>query len=127
MSLDGLRIRSNFYDENGGRNVGKMTRSQVKILETNDFLETVYSYDDFGRLAQTSADNHLDIGGGQLGNDIMTTTYNHADWVTQTVRNHTGYESLDIAQSFDYDNFGRVTQKIRIIYTIQKSGIRSMA
>lgn len=107
--LDGTVIRSSFYDENGGINIGKITRSQVKILGAVNDLETVYQYDSFGRLQQTTADNHI-YNMGQQGSDVMTTTYNHDDWVTHSLRHHVGYENLDIAQSFDYDNFGRVTE-----------------
>ncbi len=94
------------YDTGGGINIGKMTQSKVWKLETNTAFTTDYVYDNYGRMQQSTADNHI---GGQ---DISTFTYNQADWTLTSLRKHTGYENLDIGMGYEYDGFGRITKTL---------------
>ena len=87
---DKITLNTNTYDVGGGINIGKMTKSAVRVLGTDNLLVTDYVYDSFGRLAQNTTQNHIN------GQDMTTFTYNHADWTTTTLRQHTGYENLSI-------------------------------
>lgn len=110
-------ISENRYDNDGVTsdpiNIGRINQSKTLIIDSDPitYLTTDYSYDDYGRLHQTTKDNHI---GGQ---DQVIHTYNDADWMTQNQRLHDsnasyGNENLDIIQNYEYDIFGRQTKNI---------------
>lgn len=83
--------------------------TKAKVLEPGgmlgDWLTTTFDYDDFGRVTVTRADNLFFDG-----SDVTATSYNAADWTTNSVRYHangTG-ESHVIFYEYDYDDRGRL-------------------
>ena len=102
--LNGQEIFSSHYDAGPPINIGKVVATEAKILGVNDSITTDYQYDAYGRPSLVTASNHL---GGQ---DIVTTEYNHADWVLNIARQHTSdFDSIDITKTNSYDDYGRVT------------------
>lgn len=85
--------------------MGKVVSAQAKVLNGTKMLKTDYTYDGYGRLLKLRVDNHLD------GQDLTTNTYNHADWLLGSAREHLAWgKPLTIVKTHTYDGFGRRTQ-----------------
>ena len=85
---------------------GQVTVTRAKVLgTTNTWLNTAYFYDEYGRVIQTQADNHL---GGQ---EITHNEYDFVGALLKTERQHTapGKPNIDIAERYEYDHTRRLT------------------
>jgi RHS repeat-associated protein len=99
-----------FYDGYNGSTTnadpiykGKLTREWKKTLEdaapNSSATDITYTYDSYGRVAQTTMINHL----GAI--ETTTTTYDNADLVLETI--HTAYGKTD-RRTHSYDTQGRL-------------------
>lgn len=71
------------YDFIGGAPAiykGKVRRTETRILGTPDWLKTVFTYDDHGRVSKSESNHHQNIGNLQA--EIMTFSYDLADNIT---------------------------------------------
>ncbi|MEM7375661.1 MAG: DUF6443 domain-containing protein, partial [Bacteroidota bacterium] len=95
------------------RTKGMITGVKITVLADNtnmpDWLETVTFYDDFGRVMQTQASNHLG------GKDLSTFSYNYAGELLFSKMIHEGFDhlvgpgqnferSVSISKAFRYDH-----------------------
>ena len=88
--------------------INQVTGTLVWNLDKSEYYVTVNYYDEYRRIIQTIAENHLS------GIDILTTQYDFVGKVTQTKLTHTIDASLDpveknIWEFYDYDHAGRLT------------------
>ncbi len=114
-SLDGpegpsTNIIENTYDNNFGASNsafnGKLSTQRVRVLGTNDWLSTDFTYDAFGRVVAQAADNYVN------GSDDISTSYDNADNIKNIMREHTSsyVPSLDISTTNIIDHAFRVTR-----------------
>ncbi|MEM1318666.1 MAG: RHS repeat-associated core domain-containing protein [Bacteroidota bacterium] len=99
------------YDQGVGATIGKLVSFREVILNPDgtygDELHTEYQYDDFGRLINTIADNHLG------GVEITGTSYDNADKVlTKTMNHSTSSETASLLESYGFDNGGRQSSTV---------------
>ncbi|WP_020529773.1 DUF6443 domain-containing protein [Flexithrix dorotheae] len=87
---------------------GMMTGSRVRVIGTNDWINTVTFYDKRGRVIQTQSDNLLG------GEEILTTQYDFAGRARATYLHHTNtgtnYTDLKILKTFVFDHAGRIKE-----------------
>ncbi len=106
-SESGNTISAQRYDEGGiPINIGKLTSSSIWVLNgnnPNEELVTTFDYDSYGRVGETTSENHVG------GLDVVTNSYNDLDWMLGMTRAHSSSftSSLNIAQQYTYDVFGR--------------------
>jgi len=89
---------------------GKVRKSETRILGTSDWLQTVFTYDDYGRVAISESNHHQNLGNTQA--DVINFTYDFADNVTFQSRTHeytSGYTTI-IDERMVYDHSGRLTK-----------------
>ena len=86
-----------------------ITASKTYILDhtgdiAQDYLLTVNYYDEYGRVIQTSADNH------KGGLDIISNKYNFAGELLETKHEHTiiGTDTNVLDKYMTYDHAGRL-------------------
>ena len=90
---------------------GMVTGTRSIVTETTELspvidnkLLSVNRYDKYGRLIQTTADNHLG------GKNITSIKYNFTGQILKTKDNHINTSaSVDVNQRNEYDNGGRLT------------------
>ncbi len=90
---------------------GMVTGTRSKVTETTELspvidnkLLSVNRYDKYGRLIQTTADNHLG------GKNITSIKYNFTGQILKTKDNHINTSAtVDVNQRNEYDNGGRLT------------------
>ncbi|MEM1321370.1 MAG: RHS repeat-associated core domain-containing protein [Bacteroidota bacterium] len=108
QTTNGNLVINNTYDSAPGASLGKLATSAVAILggaNNGSMLNTIYTYDHLGRVLTTTADNHL-----SNGSDIVTNSYDSGtDRITHYTRRHTGYESIRLVESYDFDHSKRMT------------------
>ncbi|MEM6799773.1 MAG: DUF6443 domain-containing protein [Bacteroidota bacterium] len=100
------------------RTKGMTSGTQVRILESNDWLWTLTYYDEYGKEIQTQSDHHK-------GKDLISQQLNFAGEILKTVEKHNGPQGqVQIIQEFCYDHQGRlirnthqVDQEPKIILT----------
>jgi hypothetical protein len=88
--------------------LGKVRRSETRILGTPDWLQTSFTYDTHGRVSLSESNHHLNIGNLQA--DSLTFQYDYADNITYQRRAHhlTDGRSTTILEKMAYDHSGRL-------------------
>ena len=82
---------------------GQVTGSKVRILGTNDFINTINYYDDRYRIIQTISRNHMG------GHDKISSEYDFANRLTKTVQEHSSTtENVKVFKEFTYDHASRL-------------------
>lgn len=84
---------------------GLLTSNQTRVLNTNDWITTLYGYDAKGRLIWSGSYNsYLNT------RDVVETTYDFLGRVVETVTTHTKASNAAITttERFTYDHAGRV-------------------
>jgi RHS repeat-associated protein len=87
---------------------GKVCESRSRILNGgNEWLETNFTYDDYGRVSNTVGNNHLDL---TVGSDNSTLYYDWADNTTVVRRTHKDSfgATTVIKDRMTYDHSGRL-------------------
>lgn len=118
----GYDYQTNLAGEPSSRSVkikGLVTGTRVKVLPTTETLAkpmalTVNYYDDYGRVVQTVADNHLE----DTSKEITHTAYNFAGQPVKTVMEHRVGNTAarqTLTTTLAYDHQGRLlTEKMKI-------------
>ena len=102
----GSMVTENIYGENTNSqiNTGKMVATKAKVLGSQPaaFAQSLFTYDDFGRIERQHDFHHL-------GSDVYNRSYNHADWQLEESRTHNknGSPQLSLLTKQGYDGFGR--------------------
>lgn len=87
---------------------GLFTGSKVNILGSSIYLLTVNYYDEFARLRETIAQNHVN------GIDRIINTYSFNNELTNTTRTHnSSTATVMIANRYTYDHMGRKKQSFQ--------------
>ncbi len=97
---------------------GLPTVSKVKVLKTNDWINTVTYYDDKGRLVYLYSENEY-----LQTIDIVETKLDFVGKILETTTTHkkTGHDDIVTVSVFEYDHSGRLlTQKQKINDQSQK-------
>ena len=82
---------------------GQVTGGKVRILGTNDFINTINYYDDRYRIIQTISGNHLG------GYDKTSSEYDFANRLTKIVQEHSSTtENAKVLREFAYDHASRL-------------------
>ncbi len=88
--------------------LGKVRRSETRILGTTDWLQSTFFYDTHGRVALSESNHHLNIGDWQA--ETVTFKYDYADNITYQNRVHklADGRSTTILEKMAYDHSGRL-------------------
>ncbi|MEL7124080.1 MAG: hypothetical protein AAFO07_31870, partial [Bacteroidota bacterium] len=105
-------LTKSFYDGDGIPSPtdiykGKLNRSEVKILGTNEWLISKSSYESYGRLEKVESNHHLNLTNSQA--EVINYTYDFADNMLTQNRMHTmSSGSTTILDEMYYDATGRL-------------------
>lgn len=98
------RLSSNLYGSIGILK-GKLVGTRRTILGTNDTLIVNHDYDAYGRVDETTGNNHLHEG---TDAEMILYTYDFADNTISDKRTHKAFgETQQIDQRWTYDHSGR--------------------
>ena len=91
---------------------GQVTGTKVKILGTDQWINTVTHYDDRYRVIQTVSTNEY------LGVNTRTSQlYNFPGWLLETYKSQTrGSKTLGLRQRYSYDHAGRLLRGYHELY-----------
>jgi len=107
-----------FYGNTFGRpssnqrqeNIDIVTASKINTTGSQNMLLNVSYFDEYGRLAQSKAQNHIS------GTDISDYTYNFNGQLVSMVRVHAALDvSTRISSNYSYDNMGRQLKTMKSI------------
>ena len=109
-------LTKNYYDgydfSQGAPEIylGKLRRSDVKILGTNDWLTAFNFYDSYGRVSSTQSNHHLNLSYQQA--ERVAFTYDFADNLTRQYRVHTRADGSNttILDETYFDHSGRMIE-----------------
>lgn len=101
-----------YEDEAFDRVKGQVTGAKVKILGTDQWINTVTHYDDRYRVIQTVSTNTY------LGVTTRTSQlYNFPGWLLETYKSQTrGSKTLGLRQRYSYDHAGRLLRGYHELY-----------
>ena len=101
-----------YEDEAFNRVKGQVTGTKVKILGTDQWINTVTHYDDRYRVIQTVSTNEY------LGVNTRTSQlYNFPGWLLETYKSQTrGSKTLGLRQRYSYDHAGRLLRGYHELY-----------
>jgi RHS repeat-associated protein len=103
-------IRTFEYGETlGGINVGRLKITTGAVFGGPGPAQTIYDYDPYGRVSEQREKYPIS---SFIAEDVFNYSYNHADWLLNEARQHSGYVSRQTATTQVYDNFGRVITRI---------------
>ncbi|MEM9991671.1 MAG: DUF6443 domain-containing protein, partial [Bacteroidota bacterium] len=115
-SINNGLLTETFYDGGFGVDAtispiyyGRVRKTRTSILDgylpTNNFIETTFNYDDFGRTNSTTGNNHVNLANGS---EQMTMQYDFADNVIISTHDQMAHGiTTSIQERTTYDHKGR--------------------
>ncbi len=112
-------LTSTLYDAACGQTTaiytGKTCQTRSRILNTNNWLETNFEYDNFGRTTHTKGNSHVNL---TIGSEQSTFIYDYADNPVSTSRIHDAFgQQMVIAERMTYDHAGRLDETFHRVGT----------
>ncbi len=112
-------LTSTLYDAACGQTAaiytGKTCQTRSRILNSNNWLETNFEYDNFGRTTHTKGNSHVNL---TIGSEQSTFIYDYADNPVSTSRIHDAFgQQMVIAERMTYDHAGRLDETFHRVGT----------
>ena len=105
----GTKLKEYTYYTTSGVELGKLEKKKIKIIGTGNYLETIYTYDVYGRIDEEEVDNYLG------GKDVYKYTYDIQDKILTVKRDHYDSSSSttpdkEVDKRYGYDASGRLKE-----------------